>query len=226
MKIFRSMAGTLLLASLATGVASADDSQWGVGVKAGTLGLGAEARWSGLPYIDFRVGMNAYSVDANGEELGIAYTGEADLDTIYLTANFHFPLSPFRLTAGAFVNGNEVNLVGDETGTYNFGSSPTDWTQDQVGVLSSTTSFASTAPYLGLGFDFEVFGKAGLNFDLGVLYQGDPDVTLESTGTAFTDPILGPEFQAAIEEERLDLENKMDKYRIYPVVSLSFVYNF
>ena len=220
MNIFKSMAGVLVLAIVFSGVANADDSQWGVGIKAGTLGLGLEGRWSGLPWMDVRIGANGYTYEDNSRQADVLYDAELDLDTVYLTANFHFPLSPFRVTLGAFSNGNEFNMVGAEPGDYNLGGQF--WTQDQVGTLTSTTSFGSSAPYLGLGFDFELFGKAGLNFDLGVLWQGEPMVSLTANGTSSNDPV----FQAALENERLELEDDMSDFKAYPVVSLSFVYNF
>jgi hypothetical protein len=224
MRTFRSIAAVVALGVVAAGAASADDSNFGVGVKAGTLGLGIEGRWDGLPWLDFRLGANAYSIDDEGREANNLYQSELDLETIYLTANFHFPLSPFRLTVGAMSNGNELSLIGAETGDYNFGGQS--WTQEQVGVLTSTTSFASTAPYVGLGFDFELFGKAGLNFDLGVLLQGEPEVTLVSTGTAGGDPLFGDAFATALEAERQELEEDMSSFKAYPVISLAFVYNF
>lgn len=220
MSIFKSMAGTLLLAFLATGTASADDSEWGVGIKAGTLGLGVEARWSGLPYIDFRIGANSYTYEDDGSQAGILYDADLDLETFFVTGNFHFPLSPFRLTAGLFANGNEMNMVSAEPGNFRIGG--TDYSAADVGTLSSNTSFGSTSPYVGLGFDFEVFGKAGLNFDVGVLLQGDPEVTLVADGLLASDPT----FQAELEAERQDLEDKFSDFKAYPVVSLSFVYNF
>ncbi|HSG59008.1 MAG TPA: hypothetical protein VLA06_05725 [Woeseiaceae bacterium] len=224
MRTFKSIAAVVALGVVAAGAASADDSNFGVGIKAGTLGLGVEGRWDGLPWLDFRLGANAYSIDDEGREANNFYQSELELETIYLTANFHFPLSPFRLTVGAMSNGNELRLVGAETGDYNFGGQT--WTQGQVGILTSTTSFASTAPYVGLGFDFELFGKAGLNFDLGVLLQGEPEVTLVSTGTAGGDPLLGDAFAAALEAERQELEDDMSSFKAYPVISLAFVYNF
>ena len=218
------MAGILLLAFLTSGVANADDSNLGIGLKAGTLGLGLEGRWSALPYLDLRLGANSYSLEDDGRQANNFYEVDLDLETYYLTANFHFPLSPFRLTIGAFANGNEFNMVGAPSGDYNLGGQT--WTQDQVGTLTSTTSFDSTAPYVGLGFDFELFGKAGLNFDLGVLLQGDPRVTLVPTGTALDDPLLQDAFQASIDAEISALEDEMSDFKAYPVISLSFVYNF
>ena len=210
----------LLLTILAMGTASADDSEWGVGLKAGTLGLGAEARWSGLPYIDFRIGANGYTYNTDGLEAGILYDSDLDLETFFVTGNFHFPLTPFRLTAGLFANGNELNGVSAAPGDKTIGGDP--YTGAEVGTLTSNASFDSTAPYVGLGFDFELFGKAGVNFDVGVLLQGDPEVSLVSDGTLANDPT----FQASLEAERQELEDKFSDYKAYPVVSLSFVYNF
>ena len=220
MNTFKHMAGALLLAFFATGVANADDSQWGLGIKAGTLGLGAEARWSGLPYIDLRIGANQYSLNEDGRHANVRYEAELDLETFYLTANFHFPMSPFRITAGAFANGNEINMVSSEPGDFTIGGDF--YTAAEVGTLQSTTTFDSTAPYLGLGFDFELFGKAGLNFDVGVLWQGDPQVTLTADGTSAGQA----GFESSLEAERQELEDDMSDYKAYPVISLSFVYNF
>ena len=221
MNTFKRIACVLALGALAGGTASADDSQWGVGLKAGTLGLGAEARWAGLPWVDFRLGANAYSYETSGRHASVRYDTELDLETFYLTANFHFPMTPFRITAGAMSNGNEAVMIGAETGDFTFGGQT--WTQAQVGTLTGTTSFSSTAPYVGLGFDFEVFGKAGINFDLGVLLQGEPEVTLVAAGGTESG---NPVFEAALLDEQSELENDMSSLKVYPVVSLAFVYNF
>jgi len=220
MNIFKNMAGALVLAIAFSGVANADDSQWGVGVKAGTLGLGLEARWSGLPWMDVRIGANAYTLEDDGRQANVLYDADLDLETVYLTGNFHFPLSPFRITVGAFSNGNEFNMVSAEPGDFNIGGDF--YTGVEAGTLTGTTSWGSSAPYLGLGFDFELFGKAGLNFDLGVLWQGDPEVSLLADGTLSDDPT----FQASLENERLELADDMSDFKAYPVISLSFVYNF
>jgi hypothetical protein len=111
-------------------------------------------------------------------------------------------------------------MVSAEPGDFNIGGDF--YTGAEVGTLSSNTSFGSTSPYLGLGFDFELFGKAGLNFDVGVLWQGEPEVTLVATGLLADDPT----FMASLENERLALEDDVSDFKAYPVISLSFVYNF
>lgn len=221
MKTFRRIAGVAALAVLATGVARADDSNWGVGIKAGTLGYGAEARWSGLPWIDLRIGANGYQYEDTGRHSGVRYDTDLTLETYYLTANFHFPLSPMRFTAGAMSNGNEAVMIAAEPGDITIGGQT--FTQAEIGTLGGVTNFSSVSPYVGLGFDFELFGKVGLNLDLGVLWQGDPDIELVAVGgTLEGTQALNDALAAEIDS----LSDDFSTFKAYPVVSLSFVYNF
>jgi hypothetical protein len=213
---FRTLKATLAaFALLASGSAAAD---FGVGVKAGTLGIGLEGRWDPpVPWFDLRVGLNQYDYADNGDYAGINYDATLALDNYYLTANLKFPVSPFRFTVGAFSNGNEMQLQSTETLGGIRGNA--------VG-LESVTSFDSTAPYAGFGFDFELFGKAGLNLDFGVLWQGDPAVTLLPTNW---DSLSGPEqalLQPLLDAERAQLEDEMSDLKAWPVISVAFVYNF
>ena len=220
MNIFKNIASLMVLLVLSAGVAQADDSNFGVGIKAGTLGLGLEGRWDPLPIVDFRLGMNSYDLNADDRYSGIDYDGSLDLETIYLTANINFPLTPFRITAGLFSNGNELNMVSAVPGDFTIGGDF--YTGAEVGTLSSRTSFDDTAPYLGIGLDFELFGKAGLNFDLGVLLQGEPTVTLDASGTLVNDP----DFQVSLAAEQEALTDDLSNFKAYPVLSVAFVYNF
>ncbi len=214
------------LAGLALAFTGAAHADFGVGIKAGTLGVGLEGRWSPIPWLDLRVGANQFDLDDSGSEAGINYDATLALDNYYVTGNFRFPLSPFRISAGAYSNGNEIQMVSQDTGGADYNVGGINFSSADVGQLLSVTSFDSTSPYLGVGYDFEAFGKVGLNLDLGVLWQGEPSVTLTSTGLA-TAPaqvqaVLGP----ALEQERLELENEVSDYKAWPVISLSFIYNF
>lgn len=212
------------VALLASGNATAD---FGVGVKAGTLGIGVEGRWDPpVPWFDLRVGMNRYDFEDNGNYSGIEYDATLALDTYFLTANFKVPLSPFRFTVGAFSNGNELQMLSADAGGLPIDIGGTPFPVGNVGALRSTTSFDSTAPYAGVGFDFELFGKAGLNLDFGVLWQGEPVVSLDATNWNNLSPaeqaLLGP----ALDAERAELQNEISDYKAWPVLSLAFVYNF
>ncbi|MGH8221706.1 MAG: hypothetical protein ACREQZ_01920 [Woeseiaceae bacterium] len=210
----------LLLAAMIMGSSTATaDSLW-LGAKVGTMGLGLEGTWRPIPWLDLRVGANAYDYDETGFQAGVNYDGTLHLDSYYATANLLFPASPFRFTAGGYSNGNEVRLTSAENGSYDIGGTP--YSAAEVGTLRSNTSFDDVAPYLGLGFDFSLFGQVGMSLDLGVLWQGDPVVTLTADGTMADDP----DFQSQLDAERSELEEEFDVLKAYPVVSLGFNVNF
>ena len=219
MTISRSKASLLVLALMVSGTANAD-LDLGLGLKVGTLGLGLEASWQPLPYIDIRLGANAYDYEDDGTQAGVPYDATLALENFYATGNFHFPVSPMRVTAGLYSNGNEFQMQNDDAADLDIGG--INYPGAGIGTLTSVTSFGSTSPYLGIGFDFTLAGKVGLNLDFGVLWQGEPEVTLEADGLL----ALDPGFQAALEAERLELEDEMSDFKAWPVVSLGFVYKF
>ncbi len=211
--------GLVALLMAASGTVLADNN-FGIGMKAGTLGIGIEATWRPLPYMDLRLGANSYDYNDTLSRAGIDYDSTLTLETYYATANFRFPLSPFRMTAGVFSNGNEWNMASANTGTIRIGG--VDFSAAEIGTVSSTTSFSNTAPYFGFGFDFTVLNKVGLNLDFGVLWQDEPNVTMAATGLLASDPF----FLAELESERQQLEGEMSNFKAWPVISLGFVYNF
>jgi len=201
--------------------AMAGDNLW-FGVKAGTLGLGVEATWRPIPWLDLRLGANQYDYDDSGSVSGINYDATLALQSYHLTGNLRFPVSPFRLTVGAFSNGNEVQMVGRPAQAYLIGDNPIPYAAADVGTLTSTASFDSIAPYVGAGFDFEIVGRLGLSLDFGVLLQGEPAVALTADGLLASDP----GFMADLETERLQLQNEAEDLKAYPVISLGFNFNF
>lgn len=199
--------------------AAAEDNLW-LGVKAGTLGLGVEATWRPIDWVDLRVGANIYDFSDSGREAGIGYDADLNLETYYLTGNLRFPLSPFRLTVGIFQNSNEIELVSTDATSFDIGG--TTFTPADVGTLSSTVTFEGTAPYLGIGFDFELVNRLGLTLDMGVLWQGEPDVSLSANGLLANDPT----FLSLLDAERDELSDEFDSYKAYPVISLGLNFNF
>jgi len=208
-------AGVLLVA----GNATANDSMW-FGAKAGSLGIGAEGIWRPIPWLDFRAGVNRFDYEDDGAQAGIAYDATLELQTTYATANLLFPISPMRLTVGAFDNGNELVMESQAAEFYNIGG--TTFSQAEVGTLRGRAWFDSPSPYIGIGFDFEVIGRLGLNLDLGVLWQDEPLVSLTSDGSLANEPA----FQDALEIERQELLKETEDFKAWPVVSLGLHFNF
>ncbi len=222
MKYLPTKAAVLLTLLAISATASANDDFW-VGVKAGTLGYGVEGSWRPLGWLDLRAGANFYDYDDTGSKAGVNYDATLALDTIYVTGNFSFPLSPFRLTAGAFTNNNEMQMVSQAMPSYDLGATQ-GYLPAEVGSLRSVTSFDGVSPYIGGGFDFSVMNRLGLSLDFGVLWQGDPQVSLTSDGALALINDAG--FLADLEAERQELENELEDLKAYPVISIGFNFNF
>jgi hypothetical protein len=151
MRTLRSTAIVLLLSFLSAGVANAEHD-FGVGIKAGTLGLGLEASWQPLPYFALRIGANSFSTQDNGDVAGIDYDQDLTLESFYGTANFHFADSPMRVTAGYYANGNELLMVNDEIVDQPLQEiGGVDFPGAGIGTLNSSTTFANGSPYFGIG---------------------------------------------------------------------------
>jgi len=209
----------LLLTFVSAGIANAEQ-EFGAGLKVGTLGLGIEASWKPLRYFEVRLGANAYDFTDDGDVAGIDYDGELSLQSFYGTANFLFNNSPMRVTAGYYSNSNELLLINDQMLDQDIGG--VIYPGAGIGTLTGTTTFANGAPYFGIGYDFTISGKFGMNVDFGVLWQGDPLVTLTADGVLSSDP----GFQAALEAERQEIEEDLSDFKAWPVLQVGFVYNF
>ena len=217
--MLRFAGAVLLLCVAGTQIASADQ-KYSAGLRAGTLGLGIEASWKPLKYLDVRIGGNTFTLNDNGTQAGIDYDQELTLESFYATANIHFDDSPMRLTLGAYANGNELFMFNDSMQDRDIGGVV--YPGGGIGTLTSTTTFSSTAPYFGIGYDFTIKGNIGMSVDFGVLWQGDPIVELTSDGALAGDPA----FQAALEAERQELEKEMSDFKAWPVLQLGVVYRF
>lgn len=218
---FTHLAAPLLLAGIALPAQAGD---WSLGATASTLGLGVEAGYGFNDRFGVRLGGYAFSIDDSGEEEGITYDGDLDLSNIGAYLDFHPFAGAFRLSAGWFATDNGVDALGKpgSGGTYDIGGST--FMAAEVGTLRGTVDMGSSSPFLGLGW---VWGKAdkGLSwsFDLGVLFQGSPDIALTSTGGTLSDE---PALQDAIAAEEAELDEDIDQYDLYPVVSLGVGYRF
>lgn len=207
----RMWAGIALVAVLSVAVsAPASGADVGVGVRAGTQGAGAEVAVGVNKWLAVRGGFYGLNVSESVEESGIDYDGTLKLGSAGVLADF-FPLGgKFRLTAGAFSNDNEVELVATPTQSQEIGG--TTYTPAQIGQLLGQVSFDDTAPYAGIGWGNLARGKRfGFLFDLGVLGQGSPDVRLDSTGSGVS--------EGDLRSEERQLEDDLSEFDIWPVIS-------
>jgi hypothetical protein len=192
-----------------------------IGIKAGALGLGVEYtrnlsdRWA------IRGGINGSQLGFDGQESGIDYQFDFLWDSLSIGVDLHPFKSPFRLTAGILRNDNGLN--GESRPTSNVTIGNTSYSPAQVGVLTSTVGFKQTAPFLGLGWDWSRKRRHfGMSFDMGVLDQGSPRVTLRGSGTLLGDPA----FQQDIAREEAQLRDSLSDLDLLPYLTVGFVIRF
>lgn len=186
-----------------------------LGIKASTLGIGLELTQSLAPHANLRVGVNGYSYDFTDTEAGIRYKFELDLRTGALLLDWHPFGGTFRVTAGGFYNKNELSARA--SGTLDIGNSTyTNATAD------ASVTFKKGAPYLGIGWGNPVARnkRFGFGVELGVLFQGSPDVELSATANGT------PVNPADVDREEAQLESELADYDKYYVIGLTFSYKF
>ncbi|NHQ60889.1 hypothetical protein G9409_09920 [Chlorobium sp. BLA1] len=192
-------------------------------LKGGTLGLGAEVTVGLTSSINARAGFNTLNYDGSTTESDIKYDYTLKLQSIPLLLDWHpFDASGFRLSSGAVFNSNKVNATGAPQGTYTIGG--TTYTTAQIATLSGDVTFNNVSPYAGIGWGNAVGTDSGLSIalDLGVVFQGTPNVSLAASGPIATDAT----FKTNLAKETTDLESNIKSLKYYPVISLGLAYKF
>jgi hypothetical protein len=221
-KFFAVLLTSVFVIVLFHGVAYADSGPLGVTAKAGTLGLGVEGNYSIGSYLKIRAGANTYSYDDDGKEDDIDYEFNVDLLTFSALLDWHVFGGAFRLSGGALLNQNEVDMKAELAATFQIGD--TTYSLADVGNLTGEIDFNDVAPYAGIGWDFSLGGEGALKLvcDIGVMFQGSPTVDLKANGLLATDST----FLGDLAKEESKLEDEIDEYEYYPVISVGIAYMF
>ncbi|MEI8032528.1 MAG: hypothetical protein WCH05_04190 [Chlorobiaceae bacterium] len=217
----------LLLAALASTIAAypalADTGEIGAGIKAGTPGIGPELTIGLTPFLNARAGYNALHFDGSTTESDIMYHYSMKLKSCPILLDLH-PIgnSGFRITSGIFINNNVLRATGAPQTTYTIGN--TTYPAADIGTLAGTVTFKHYAPFAGIGWGNAVGSKSSLSFafDLGVIFQGSPDVALAANGVVASDPL----FKADLAREISSVKSKISDIKYYPVLSLGLAYKF
>lgn len=183
-----------------------------VGGRFGTLGVGFEVTKALTKRTRLRVGANAFTFGTSFKEAGISYDVDLRSRNVAVIFDYHPLNGRFRVSAGVFYNKNEFDA--DAAGTLTVGG-----TTYANATLNANVSFDRTSPYIGIGWGNAVKEGKRLthSFDLGVLYQGSPKVKLTATGVGS---------QADLNQEALELEDALDSFRYYPVISYGISFKF
>ena len=184
-----------------------------------TLGYGASAGFGITPLFGFRVAghLGSYSHDVNK---GAMYDGKLELNNGGALIDVYPFASGFRLSAGAFANGDKIKLVSKPATPLIVNGHPY---PSGIGNITGEVSFNKTSPYAGIGWGTKPSGRGfGLTFDVGVMYQGAPRVVL----FGHTNTVTPPGWDADIQAERANVEHEIRNYKYYPVVGVGLSFSF
>jgi hypothetical protein len=216
------LAATLFLG--ATPSAFANTGDVAIGLKGGTLGIGGEVTMNLVPSVNVRSGFNAYNYNGSATKSDIDYKYKLKLQTIPVLLDLH-PIadSGFRLTSGILINNNRVTATGKSQLTYKIGDQT--YSAGEAGDLTGKIDFNKVSPYAGIGWGNAVGKHSALTLscDLGVMFQGTPEVSLNSTGGSLSS---NSAFQAELAKEVTKLKDSTNDFKYYPVVSIGVAYSF
>jgi hypothetical protein len=199
-------------------VAAAGSAQaMGLGLRAGTTGIGADFGWGVVPTLGGRIGLSAMNFNTHVDTSEVRYDAKTKLANLNLFLDWS-PVGPFRISAGFIANDNKVDLNGrPKTATSSI---------PQGSSLSGTVEpERSFAPYLGIGYG-NVWTK-GVNFyfDLGIMFQGSPQASLTlNCGTASPAQCAAAQNEVAAERQRV--QDKLDKFKYFPVANIGITIGF
>jgi hypothetical protein len=205
MKIRMAYGTAILAAALA---AAGTVQAGGVGVRAGTTGVGVDLGGDVIPTLGWRLGLSGMNVNTHVDTNDVRYDAKAKVLTGSLLLDWS-PLGPFRISGGFMPNRNKIDLTGQPGSGSSLpaGSSLT-------GEVKPERSFA---PYLGVGYGNVWTRGVNFYFDLGVMFQGSPQVSLSCQSANPADCAAA---QGRLEEERQRVQDKVDKYKYYPVANI------
>lgn len=192
-----------------------------LGVKAGTLGLGADVTVMVTEHVNLRVNGNYLQYDHEEEIDDIDYDLELDFQSLIALLDWHPFVNGFRLSGGAIFNGNELTLNGTPSENETIGGRR--YTPEEIGTLMGDLDFDQLAPYVGIGYGRAVGPdrRWSFVFDLGLIFQSF-EVDLRADGLLASDP----QFRADLEEEEDDIQEELDDFKVYPVLAFGVAYQF
>lgn len=205
---------------LSTNISAQD---YGVSLRASTLGISGDVARSFGENFNLRVGFSAFSYTYDGDyesddgEQKIDYTMELKPLSVHILADY-FPFkNNFRLTGGFLINLNKFDLEFKSGKNIEVSQSVT-YTPEELGSINSDIDFNAIAPFLGMGFGNVALGKGvKFNFEVGTIYQGAPSLDLSASER------LEP---TANDDNEAQIEDNISWFKWYPVLSLGITYNF
>lgn len=197
---------------------------YNVALKVGTLGVGLDVSTAISENVAVRFNVNGLKYSRTEEIDDIEYDGDLNLLTAGILLDY-FPLdNAFRVSGGAYYNGNKFTGIATPTATTNIEINGITYGVNDVGQLDAEITFDKVAPYLGIGWGNDTRTEGlGFSLDIGAMYHGTPKADLDVT---VNNPVLEAQIKNDVAAEKQELLDEIEKYKVYPVVMIGVNYTF
>lgn len=216
--------GLVVATTLAfAGTANATDIFVGTGI--GLMGVNIEAGYYLTDSLAARVGYNFGSLSAELDETDADYDAEFEFSSLSVLGDWYFSQTGFRLTGGVYLNGNEIEANARPKSNDTFDIGNTTYNLSDIDSVNGKVTFADFSPYFGIGWSNHPNTVEGLSLtaDLGVLYQGSPE--LKFTANCIN-PSVCSLLDSDLRAEEQDLMSQAEDYKWFPVASIGLRYRF
>lgn len=214
-------------------------SRIGIAVKASLLGAGVEAATPLTSRSNLRTGFNMFSYDRSFNADGIAYAGRLRFRSVEAHYDWFPFMGSFHISPGVLVyNGNQIIANASVPGGQTFTLNNTTYSSDPTDPIKGAgkVDYVKAGPMFTVGWG-NLLPRNHRHFsvpvELGVIYTGAPRTALNLGGSACDAAGLicfsttsNPSFQADVQAEQDKLNKDMSAFKVYPVISVGFGFNF
>ena len=194
--------------------------------RAGSNGLGGEIGVGLGSMFGVRANLLGGSLSRDEIRSSIRYEGTLKLSNGSLLMDVHPFAGSFRLSAGAVINSNRLDANGRaDGGTIDING--VSYPADAVGTLQAGVRWDRTNPYLGLGWGAAPQVSPGFFFsaDVGAFYTRPTATLTGACGPAL--PVAAcTQLQSDIRAEETSFRDEINKYKLYPVLTIGVGYRF
>lgn len=211
------LAALLVSAALSTPALAQDRStSLGVGVTAGTLGVGPEVNLRAANF-GLRGSATFFTMGRSVESDGLEYDGDLKLRSAGGSIDFYPVGGGLRISPGVRISRNRLELTANAAASTSVEIGDVIYTGAQIGVLTGEVRPSKLAPTLTIGFGSGRGRGLYFGIDGGVMFQGSTRVKrLDATGPLATNAA----FQAQLARERAEIEDDIGRFKLYPILQL------
>jgi len=212
-------------------------SRIGIGVKVSTLGAGIEVGTPLAGKFNLRGGFNMIRYSRPITNNGIHYDGHLRFQSAEAHLDW-FPFGRFHISPGLlFYNGNQVTATASVPGGQTFSVGGTTYESDPAAPVAGTgkLDFVKVSPSIMLGIGNLIPRNArhySFLFEVGGAYQGSARVALNLAGNVCDTTAMNcrsvssdATVQANIQDQQLKIQNDINPYRFFPVISFGVGFN-